>query len=400
MLHPATEFHPVLAAQPTPDTCDVSVVMPCLNEAETLAACIERAREGLGRLGLSGEIVVADNGSTDGSVAIAEAHGARVVHVARRGYGAAYRAGFAAARGRIIVMGDSDDTYDFSRLDALVDRLEAGADLVLGSRLRGTIEPGAMPWLHRYVGNPLLSATLNFFYRTKVSDTHSGLRAFRRDAYSRLGLRTTGMEFASEMLIAAARAGWTIREIPIAYRPRAGESKLQTFRDGWRHLRLLLLYSPTHLFTVPGGAMLLLGLLVLAVLAGGPIAIGGRLFDFHFMFVGSLLATLGAQVLMLGVFAKSGDELPPWFTLERGLVAGVVALLAGFGINLGILARWILTGFGPLFAIRLAVVALTLMVVGTQILFSSFYLDLLRAARAEAPVPPSPDVADPPAAQR
>jgi hypothetical protein len=376
-------------------TPEVSVVMPCLNEAGTLGACIDRAREGLARLGRLGEVVVADNGSTDGSVEIALAHGARVVHVAQRGYGAAYRGGFAAARGRIIVMGDSDDTYDFSRLDALVARLESGADLVLGSRLRGTIEPGAMPWLHRYVGNPLLSATLNLFYRTRISDTHSGLRAFRREAYERLGLRTTGMEFASEMLIAAARARWSIAEIPIAYRPRAGESKLQTFRDGWRHLRLLLLYSPTHLFTVPGAAMLVAGLALLAILVGGPITVAGRPFDFHFVFVGSLLASLGAQVLLLGVFARSGDDLPRWFTLERGLVAGLITLLAGFGINLGILVHWIWTGFGPLFAIRLAIVALTLMVVGAQALFSSFYLDLLRAARAEAPVPPEMDATEP-----
>jgi hypothetical protein len=252
-----------------------------------------------------------------------------------------------------------------------------------------------MPWLHRYVGNPALSATLNLFYRTAISDTHSGMRAFRREAYDRLALRTTGMEFASEMLIAAARARWTIAEIPIDYRPRAGESKLRTFRDGWRHLRLLLLYSPTHLFTVPGVAMLAAGILLLALLAGGPIVVAGRLFDFHFMFVGSLMATLGTQVLLLGVFARSGDETPRWFTLERGLLVGALALLAGFALNLAILIHWIATGFGPLFAIRLAIVALTLMVVGAQVLFSSFYLDLLRAARDDAPLPSGPAVAPP-----
>lgn len=363
--------------------------MPCLNEAATLARSIARAREGLRKLGRLGEIVVADNGSTDGSVEIALASGARVVHVAQRGYGAAYHGGFAAARGNIVVMGDSDDTYDFSRLDELVILLDAGADLVLGSRLRGTIEPGAMPWLHRYVGNPLLSATLNAFYRTRISDTHSGFRAFRRSAYHGLGLRSTGMEFASEMLVAAARAGWTIREVPIGYKLRDGESKLQTFSDGWRHLRLLLLYSPTHLFTVPGAAMVALGLLLIAALVAGPITIAGRLIDFHFMFVGSLLATLGTQVLFLGLFAKSGGQLPSWFSLERGLVAGALALVAGLAVNAGILVRWIATGFGPLFAIRLAILALTLMVVGAQVLFSSFYIDLLRAAHEDAPVPPS-----------
>jgi glycosyltransferase involved in cell wall biosynthesis len=397
---PAFEPRPLTPADEAPEAVDVSVVMPCLNEAATLAACIDRARAGLARLGRPGEIVVADNGSTDGSADIARAHGARVVHVPQRGYGAAYRGGLAAARGRIIVMGDSDDTYDFSRLDALVERVEAGADLVLGSRLRGTIEPGAMPWLHRYVGNPLLSATLNLFYRTRISDTHSGLRAFRRDAYEGLGLRATGMEFASEMLIAAARARWRIVEIPIAYRPRAGESKLQTFRDGWRHLRLLLLYSPTHLFTVPGTTMLVLGLVLLAALVRGPVTIAGRMVDFHFMFVGSLLASLGTQVLLLGVFAKSGGDLPSWFTLERGLIAGALAVAAGLAINVGILLHWIATGFGPLFAIRLAIVALTLLVVGTQVLFSSFYLDLLRAAREAAPVPSAADVPDAAARRR
>jgi hypothetical protein len=201
------------------------------------------------------------------------------------------------------------------------------------------------------------------------------------------------MEFASEMLIAAARARWTIDEVPIAYRPRAGESKLQTFRDGWRHLRLLLLYSPKHLFTIPGGAMLVAGLLLLAALVGGPITIAGRVIDFHVMFVGSLLATLGTQVVTLGLFATSGDDMPAWFSLERGITIGAVALAAGLVVNGSILVHWILSGFGPLFAIRLAIVALTLMVVGAQLLFSSFYLDLLRAARAEAPVPPAADVA-------
>ncbi len=386
----APDLRSLAIGDPSPEPAEVSVVMPCLNEAATIAHCIDRAKAGLARLGRSGEIVIADNGSTDGSVEIALGHGARVVHVPQRGYGAAYRGGIAAARGSIIVMGDSDDTYDFSRLDALVARIDDGADLVLGSRLRGTIEPGAMPWLHRYIGNPLLSATLNLFYRTRISDTHSGFRAFRRDSYASLGLRSTGMEFASEMLIAAARARWVIAEIPIGYRLRAGESKLRTFRDGWRHLRLLLLYSPTHLFTVPGVAMLALGMLLLALLVGGPLTIAGRTFDFHFMFVGSLLVSLGAQVLLLGLFAKSGEDVPRWFTLERGLIAGTTAVVSGFAINLGILVHWILNGFGPLFAIRLAIVALTLMVSGAQVLFSSFYLDLLRAARAEAPVP-SPD---------
>jgi hypothetical protein len=371
-------------APPVGAPVDVSVVMPCLDEEETIASCIDRAREGFARASLTGEVVVADNGSTDRSVDIARAHGARVVHVPQRGYGAAYRGGFAAARGRIIVMGDSDDTYDFSRLGDLVARLENGADLVLGSRLKGDIEPGAMPWLHRYVGNPLLSATLNLFYRTRISDTHSGFRAFRREAYDRLALRTTGMEFASEMLIVAARSGWRIAEIPIAYHPRAGESKLRTFRDGWRHLRLLLLYSPTHLFTVPGLVMAALGFAILAALVGGPIEIGGRTFDFHLMFVGALLATLGTEVSLLGVFARSWRARPRWFTLERGLTLALVTFLGGLGLNAWILVEWLAAGLGELMEVRKAIVGLTLMVVGTQIGFASFFLDVLRGLREEA----------------
>jgi hypothetical protein len=344
---------------------------------------VARAFQGLARAGCRGEVIVADNGSADRSVEVARAAGARVVHVAHRGYGSAYRGGFAVARGAIVVMGDSDDTYDFSKIDELVAPLAHGADLVLGSRLRGAIQPGAMPWLHRYVGNPLLSATLNLFYRTKISDTHSGFRAFRREAFERLGVRTTGMEFASEMLILASQARWNIVEVPIAYHPRAGESKLRTFRDGWRHLRLLLLYSPTHLFTVPGSAMALIGLGMSLALLPGPLTLFGRTFDFHFMFVGALLTMLGAQVVSLGLFAKSWRDMPQWFTLERGLVVGALVLVAGLAVNAWILQRWIASGFGALNAIRPGILGLTLMGVGAQVLFSSFYLDLLRAGRED-----------------
>ena len=365
------------------DRVEVSVVMPCLNEAATIAACIRTAREGLARVTQAGEVVVADNGSTDGSQEIAAREGARVVRVAARGYGHAYRGGIAASSGRTIVMGDSDGTYDFSRLDEIVRPLDNGADLVLGSRLRGAIRPGAMPWLHRYIGNPLLSGVLNLFYRTRVADTHSGFRAFTRAAYDRLRLRTGGMEFASEMLIAAAREGLRIVEVPITYHPRSGESKLRSFRDGWRHLRLLLLYSPTHLFTIPGIAMAVAGLLLIGALVPGSVRIGAFFFDFHFMFVGSLLAILGTQVALLGLFARAGIAgVPRWFTLERGLVGGGALLSAGIAANLVILIRWITSGFGPLNAVRPAIVALTLMAVGAQLLFSSFYLDLVRA---EAP---------------
>jgi hypothetical protein len=356
---------------------EVSVVMPCLNEEATIGACIEKALTGIRRLGVPGEVVVADNGSTDRSVALAESLGARVVHVPVQGYGSAYQGGIAAAAGRVIVIGDSDDTYDFSRLDELVRPLERGAGMVIGSRLRGEIVPGAMPWLHRYVGNPLLSWVLNSFYGSRVSDTHSGMRAFTRDVYDRLALVSSGMEYASEMIIAAAEQGVRIDEVPIAYHPRQGESKLRSFRDGWRHLRLLLLYSPRHLFVRPGLVMLAAGILLLLALLPGPITIGRRMVDYHFMFVGSLLAILGTQVATLGLFARSHREPPRWFTLERGLVAGAVAFGLGLAANLYILGTWILSEFGPLNAVRLAILALTLTVVGTQVLFSSFYLDLI-----------------------
>ena len=237
------------------ETVDVSVVIPCLNESETIATCIIKARRSMERAGLHGEVVVADNGSMDGSPEIAATAGARVVHETRKGYGSAYLAGFAAARGRFIVMGDGDDTYDFDEVDRFVEPLMDGADMVMGSRLRGTIHKGAMPPLHRYVGNPVLTGILNLFYRSGVSDAHCGMRAFRRDALRSLDLRTSGMEFASEMVIRASKAGLKIDEIPIEYHPRQGESKLSTWSDGWRHLRFLLIHSPTHLFTIPGAVM-------------------------------------------------------------------------------------------------------------------------------------------------
>lgn len=370
---------------------EISIVMPCLNEEATIGACVEKAREGIRRMAVSGEIVVADNGSTDRSVAIAQSLGARVIRVAKRGYGAAYRGGIAAARGRFIVMGDSDDTYDFTVIDQLVAPLATGADLVLGSRLLGNIAPGAMPWLHRYIGNPVLSATLNYFFHTRISDTHSGLRALSRATYDRLALRTSGMEFASEMLIAAAREGCRIVEVPIVYHARAGESKLRSFRDGWRHLRLLLMYSPTHLFTWPGVTMAALGLALLLALARGPIRVGPAFLDYHFMFVGSLLAMLGTQVAALGVFARSALKAPSWFTLERGLVVGGALFAVGLTINVSIVLEWVGSGFGPLSAVRRAILGLTFMVVGAQVGFSSFYLDLLRLAAREAGFNALPD---------
>src|SRR4051794_8794481 len=257
----------------------VSVVIPCLNEAETIAECVTRARDALQSNNLHGEVIVADNGSSDGSPDLAAQAGARVVHEPRRGYGSAYLAGFAAARGEYIVMGDADLTYDFGDIPRFLEKLEAGAQLVMGDRM-DNIHPGAMPWLHRYVGNPILTGLLNVFFRTGVKDAHCGMRGLRRDVLPVLDLRTTGMEFASEMVIRAAKEKLDIRQLPIEYHPREGESKLSSFRDGWRHLRFLLVHSPTYLFVIPGLGLAIGGALIaLTVLA--EIEIFGRQWQLH-----------------------------------------------------------------------------------------------------------------------
>ncbi len=370
---------------------DVSVVMPCLNEAATVGRCVAKARAALERAGLAGEIVVADNGSDDGSREVAEAAGARVVAAPVRGYGAAYLAGLEAARGRYLVLGDADDTYDFAAVPEFVAALEAGHDLVLGSRFRGRILPGAMPWLHRYVGNPLLTGVLSLFFGRRISDAHCGLRAMTREASERMRLKSTGMEFASEMVAVALRQGLSVAEIPITYYPRGGESKLRSFRDGWRHLRFMLLLSPTPLFLIPGFLAVALGLLGLAVLLPGPLQVGVLTLDYHFMFVASALAVLGVQLVFLGLAAKTYARgqflvrvdralafLDRWFTLERGLLLGLALAAAGVGVNAWILVSWLQAGRGTLFAVRPALLGLSLIVVGAQIVFGSFFLSVLR----------------------
>jgi len=381
----------VPAAQPVEQALTVSVVIPCLNEAETIEECVRRARAALDGAGIPGEVVVADNGSDDGSPAIAEAAGARVIHEPRRGYGSAYLAGFGAARGLYVVMADADLTYDFAEIPRFIEPLESGADFVIGDRM-DNIHPGAMPWLHRYVGNPVLSGILNVFFRTGVKDAHCGMRAFRRDVLPALDLRATGMEFASEMVIRAAKEDLDIRQLPIEYHPRGGESKLSSFRDGWRHLRFLLVHSPTHLFVIPGGIMALLGTLVsLTVVA--QIDVLGREWDIHSMIAGALLLVVGSQVLALGLCAHAYGtyfmgERDPWFDrarakyrLEHGLMAGGAILLVGLGLAMGILVTWLDRGFGELSEARLGILAATLIIVGIQVVFSSFLLSILGLRR-------------------
>jgi glycosyltransferase involved in cell wall biosynthesis len=369
----------------------VSVVIPCLNEAENIEACVADAKAALERMGVQGEVVVADNGSEDDSALLAEEAGARVVSEPRRGYGSAYLAGFAASRGRYIVMADADLTYDFKEIPRFVEALEEGAEMVIGDRM-DSIQPGAMPWLHRYVGNPILTGLLNLLFRTGVKDAHCGMRALRRDVLDRLDLRTTGMEFASEMVIRASKENLTIAEFPIEYHPRGGESKLSSFRDGWRHLRFLLVHSPNYLFILPGAVLAGLGTLIVVVVGLG-LSFFGRAWGLHALIGGALLMIVGTQVLALGLCAHAYGtyfmgERDPWFDrmrarfrLEHGLLLGGAFMLLGTGIGVVILATWIAHGFGSLSDERAAVVAATLLIVGIQIFFSSFLLSILGLRR-------------------
>jgi len=372
---------------------EVSVVIPCLNEAANIAECVRRSIAALAGAGLAGEVVVADNASDDGSAELATVAGARVVHEPRRGYGSAYLAGFAAARGELVVMLDADMTYPFEDIPRFVMQLRDGAQLVMGDRM-DNIQPGAMHWVNRYIGNPLLSGTLNLFFRTGVRDAHCGMRGFRRDILPTLDLRTTGMEFASEMVIRASKEKLDIRELPIVYAPRGGESKLSRFRDGWRHLRFLLVHSPTHLFVVPGLATLLLGLAI-ALISLSQIAIFGRQWNLHTTVAGELLVIVGTQIVALGLCAHAYGtyfmgEKDPWFDrmrarfrLEHGLMLGGAILLAGIVAAATIVAIWVDRGFGELSEERLAVTAATLIIVGLQIFFSSFLLSILGLRRRD-----------------
>jgi glycosyltransferase involved in cell wall biosynthesis len=371
----------------------VSVVIPCLNEAENIDRCVTLALEAIERMGVIGEVVVADNNSEDDSARLAEQAGARVVVERRRGYGSAYLAGFAASRGRYIVMADADLTYDFNEIPRFVAALEEGAEMVIGDRM-DNIQPGAMPWLHRYVGNPILTGVLNLFFRTGISDAHCGMRALRRDVLPRLDLRTTGMEFASEMVIRASKENLKIAEFPIEYHPRGGESKLSSFRDGWRHLRFLLVHSPTHLFVVPGALLAGLGALILIIVEGG-VSFFGRAWGVHAIIGGSLLMIVGTQILALGLCAHAYGtyfmgEKDPWFDrmrarfrLEHGLMLGGLFMLVGLVMGGVIIATWISHGFGSLSDERLAVVAASVLIVGIQIFFSSFLLSILGLRRVE-----------------
>ena len=384
------------------DALAVSVVIPCLNEGQSIESCVQSARKVLVENGISGEVVVADNGSDDDSAALATAAGARVVHEERRGYGSAYLAGFAAARGTYIITADADQTYDFNEIPRFVASLEGGADMVIGNRMNNIV-PGAMPWLHRYIGNPILSGFLNLLYRSGVHDAHCGMRALRRDTLPRLQLRSTGMEFASEMVVRAVKEDLEIAEFDIEYHPREGESKLSSFRDGWRHLKLLLVNSPTALFLVPGLALLIIGLLGI-VLSVTDFSLFGRQWNIHATIASALLTIVGAQIVALALSARTfavyvlnekPDRLLEWgrehLRLEHGLMAGGAVFLAGFLIDAVIIGVWINRGFGELSEERLLVLGSVLIILGLQAFFSSFFLSIIGLARDPSPNWPAND---------
>jgi glycosyltransferase involved in cell wall biosynthesis len=382
-----TELRP---AAPSLPVGSVSVVIPCLNEAESIGQCVGAARRVLEAYGLTGEVLVIDNGSEDGSGNLARLAGARVVDEPRRGYGSAYLAGFESARGEYIVMIDADLTYDFEEIPRFVRELEDGAELVMGNRL-DDVQPGAMGILSR-IGNPILSGFLNFLFHTPVGDAHCGMRALRRDVLPTLGLQATGMELASEMVIRAARGDLDIRELPIKLHPREGESKLSPFRDGWRHLRLMLVYHPNFLFFLPGAIAGALGSLLMA-LVFAHVSLFGRGFFVHTLIGGALLVVVGAQLIGFGLCGRSysvyqlGDRDPLFeragarIRLEHGLLGGLALMLAGIALGSVIVAGWIARGAGSLAEEQLTILAATLLIVGVQVFFTSFLLSLIGLRR-------------------
>lgn len=384
-----------MTLKPPDHDCELTVLMPCLNEIETVARCISKAHAFLDRTGTRGEVLVADNGSEDGSIEAARLCGARVIHVPTRGYGAALMAGIADARGRFVIMGDADDSYDFSRLDAFLERLRAGVDLVMGNRFRGGIAAGAMPILHRYLGNPVLSFIGRLFFGSACRDFHCGLRGFQRSRIQALGLQTNGMEFASEMVVKATLQKFLVEEVPttLSKDGRSRPPHLRTWRDGWRHLRFLLLYSPRWLFFYPGLLLVGLGLLGTVATLPGPLTIGGVRFDIHSLLVASATFISGLQILLFSIlarqFALNQRLLPPspvvgWLlakaTLERVIGVGLLACLLGLsGIFYGVYL-WSTVGFGALdyeITMRIVIPATTAVIAGLQVVFAAFFSSVL-----------------------
>jgi glycosyltransferase involved in cell wall biosynthesis len=372
----------------TAETIDVSVVIPSLNEAETIGICIEKIKAVFQRYGIKGEVIVADN-SDDDTPKIARSLGAKVVTPDKMGYGYAYLYGLRHANGKYIVLGDADDTYDFTEMPKLLKPLMNNeADIVIGSRFKGEIKKGAMPWLHRYIGNPLLTFLVNLFFNAKVSDAHSGFRAFKRDILEKITLNSAGMEFASEMIIKAVKAGLRISEVPITYYPRRGRSKLNSFKDGWRHLRFMLLFTPKYLYFVPGVLFTAFGLFMLLI-ALLNIRLGYSP-GIHSSILGSMLTVLGYNVFMLGIFSdiyqsksigveisKVTSMVLKKFTLEKGILVGLLLFVIGATYVLYLFLAWIDSGFKVLPIRGENVFAFTLVVIGLQTVFYSFILTAL-----------------------
>jgi len=401
-LSPMTTAAEVQGATSKPQAgegIELSVVMPCLNERATVGTCVKKALSAMERHGIRGEVIVADNGSTDGSQQIAKDHGARVVPIETRGYGSALRGGIAAARGRFVLMGDADDSYDFTQVHMFVDKLREGYDLVMGNRFQGGILPGAMPPLHRYLGNPVLTGIGRLFFNCPVGDFHCGLRAFHREAIEGLGLRTQGMEFATEMVVKATAFRLRVTEIPTTLSPdgRDRAPHLRTWRDGWRHLRFLLLYSPRWLFLYPGIALFVLGTVISALLIRGPVVIGGVGFDINTLLFAAMSILIGFQSVVFATFTKvfaiSEGLLPEdprlsglfrYITLEVGLVVGVLLVLAGAGAWALGLEYWRSHHFGPLDpekTLRIVIPGVVFFTLGFQIILSSFFLSVLGMSR-------------------
>ncbi len=392
---PLDAIKPAVAEAASRDV-ELTILMPCLNEAETIATCIDKAHGFLARAGVAGEILIADNGSSDGSVEYALARGARVIAVTERGYGAALRAGIAAARGRFVIMGDADDSYDFSRLELFLARLREGSDLVMGNRFAGGIAPGAMPFLHRYLGNPVLSLIGRMFFRSGIRDFHCGLRGVRRDAILALDLRTSGMEFASEMVVRAALNRLAITEVPtaLAVDGRTRPPHLRTWSDGWRHLRFLLMFSPRWLFLYPGAVLFALGLLGTLVLLPGPLMLTSQFgVDDHTFLVATIAILVGVQVVGFGVIARhfaaangllprsrSLDGVMSRVSLERGLLIALALMCGGIGGVAWSLWRWAALDFGPLIApevTRVLTLSLVLIATAVQLAFTVFLLGII-----------------------
>lgn len=387
---------------PTPatDHPELSIVMPCLNEAETVGVCVRKALTALRESGIDGEVIVADNGSTDLSVAIAEAEGARVIHVESKGYGSALNGGIRSARGRYVLMADSDDSYDFTHIPRFLAQLRAGSDLVMGNRFRGGIARGAMPPLHRYLGNPVLTAIGKFLFPSPCQDFHCGIRAFRRDSFHHMDIRSTGMEFASEMVVKASLLRMKVAEIPTTLSPdgRSHPPHLRSWRDGWRHLRFLLMYSPRWLFLYPGIALMLLGVAGCAWLLPGPRVINGIGFDVHTLLYAFVAVLLGFQLIAFAVFTKvfaiSEGLLPEdprlnrvfhYITLETGLAAGAILTILGIAGSVFAVSGWATDSFGaldPSHMLRIVMPSVFALTLGVQIIFSSFFLSILGLRRS------------------